>query len=155
MAAPWTIEDQPSGHFKMADRLTESPFSVAHHCSVLAFPLQKFPCWKFCKFALRNKAFAYLLIYFHGRAPSRSRVRRSNATISVTTRKPISPTPLAQQTFFQRSFCVIYFARIRDWYISPISPNLTFFPSTPSLRHKEPTGYEKIERIIFKFYSHD
>ncbi len=47
---------QPTSQFKMADRLTQSPLSVAQHCSVLVFPLQK--CWDFI---LRNKAFVYLL----------------------------------------------------------------------------------------------
>ncbi len=56
-----TTTFQPTSHFKMTDRLTQSPHCDAQHCSVLAYPLQKFLCWKFRNFIFRNKPLVYLL----------------------------------------------------------------------------------------------
>ncbi len=46
---------QLASQFKMADRVTQSPFGVAQYYSVFLFPLQKLLCWKFRYFLLRNK----------------------------------------------------------------------------------------------------
>ncbi len=55
--------------FKMAERRimfqeTQKLLDVAHHCSVLVFPLQKFfpLCWKFRNFLLRNIALVYFTL---------------------------------------------------------------------------------------------
>ncbi len=44
---------------RMKFQETQQLLDVAHHCSLLVFPLQKLLCWKFRNFHLRNKARVY------------------------------------------------------------------------------------------------
>ncbi len=78
---------QPANKFKMADRRlkvqeTQLLLNVAHHCSVLALPLQKLLCWKFCNFLLRNKALVYLLTTLNSIQRSFSPVDRTCSVLA-------------------------------------------------------------------------